>query len=50
MATEIHEKVGTDVIYTEQEIKALYYQNIQVITLLREIRDLLRRQADAKDE
>jgi len=45
MATEIHKKVESDVIYTDQEIKALYYQNIQIIGLLGEIRDLLKEQA-----
>ena len=40
-AVAIHKKVMSDVIYTEQEIKALYYQNIVIIDLLQDIKDLL---------
>ncbi|MFH1798851.1 MAG: hypothetical protein ABH844_05935 [Candidatus Omnitrophota bacterium] len=43
-AKEIHDIVATDIIYSEQEIKALYYQNIQIIKLLEDIKDLLRTQ------
>ena len=50
MATEIHNKVTTDVIYTDQEIKALYYQNIQIIQLLNDIKDLLRQNLIEKKE
>ena len=42
MAETIHKKVVTDIIYTEQEIKALYYQNVQIIRLLEDIKNLLR--------
>ncbi|GEM_PF-2452793 len=42
MADEIHKQVEKDVIYTDQEIKALYYQNVQIIALLEEIKELLR--------
>ena len=44
MAKEIHAKVATDVIYTDQEIKALYYQNVQMIQLMGEMIDLMRQQ------
>lgn len=50
MADEIHKKVATDVIYTEQETKALYYQNIQIIELLKEIRELLRQGLEEEQE
>jgi len=44
MAKEIHSKVATDVIYTDQEIKALYYQNVQMIQLMEEMMNLMRQQ------
>jgi len=40
-AEEIHKITSTDTIYTQQELKALYYQNIQIIELLKEIRNIL---------
>ncbi len=40
-AKEIHELASSDVIYTAEEPKALYYQNLQIIDLLAQIRDLL---------
>ena len=43
-AKDIHDIVMSDSIYTEQMTKALYYQNIQIIDLLSEIRDLIRQQ------
>lgn len=49
MADEIHKKVATDIVYTDQEVKALYYQNIQIIELLKEIRNLLRQQLEKAD-
>ena len=41
-AEEIHEHASSDIIFTEAELKALYYQNIQIIELLKEIKELLR--------
>lgn len=43
-AKEMHDIAATDIIYSDQELKALYYQNIQIIRILEEIKDLLRRQ------
>ena len=40
-AKKIHDLAASDVIYTDQETKALYYQNIQIIDLLTQIRDQL---------
>ena len=40
-ARHVHEMATSDVIYTQEETKALYYQNLQIIDLLKEIRDLL---------
>ena len=40
-AEEIHKIASSDAIFVEEELKALYYQNVQIIELLREIRDLL---------
>ena len=34
--------VTPDSIYTTAELKAIYYQNVQIIELLKEIRDTLR--------
>ena len=42
IAKEIHHKAMSDVIYTEQELKALYLQNTVIIDLLRDIKGLLR--------
>ena len=38
-AQEAHDLAGSDVIYQQADLKALYYQNIQMIELLKEIRD-----------
>ncbi|OGW83371.1 MAG: hypothetical protein A3C47_03300 [Omnitrophica bacterium RIFCSPHIGHO2_02_FULL_51_18] len=40
-AQEIHELATSDVIYVQDELKALYYQNLQIIDLLKQIRDIL---------
>ena len=40
-ARQAHEKAATDMIYQNEEWKALYYQNQQIIQLLKEIRDSL---------
>ncbi len=40
-AGELHRLASSDVIYHDQEIKAIYYQNVQIIDLLKQIRDLL---------
>ena len=40
-ARQVHQMATSDVIYTQEETKALYYQNLQIIGLLKEIRDLL---------
>ncbi len=49
-AKEIHDIAATDVIYTDQELKALYYQNVQIIRILEEIKELLRRQVRSVEE
>ncbi len=38
-AKEAHDLASSDVIYQEQDFRALYFQNIQIIELLKEIRD-----------
>ncbi len=50
-ARRAHDLASTDMIYQQEEWKALYYQNIQIIQLLKEIRDSLQRQSEraAKD-
>ena len=40
-ARKAHQIAGSDMIYQQEEWKALYYQNIQIIQLLKEIRDLV---------
>ena len=40
-AKEIHELASSDVIYVQDELKALYYQNLQIIELLKQIREIL---------
>ena len=42
-ARQAHEKAATDMIYQNEEWKAIYYQNQQIIQLLQEIRDRLDR-------
>ena len=41
-AQKAHDVASSDMIYQQEEWKALYYQNIQIIQLLQEIRDSLR--------
>ena len=43
-ARAAHELAATDMIYQQEEWKALYYQNIQIIALLKEIRELMQNQ------
>ena len=38
-ARRAHEKASSDMIYQNEEWKALYYQNVRIIQLLKEIRD-----------
>lgn len=40
-AREFHRLASSDVIYHDQETKAMYYQNVQMIALLKQIRDIL---------
>lgn len=40
-AKEVHQLANSDVIYSQEETKAIYYQNIQIIDLLKQIRDIL---------
>ena len=40
-ARQAHERASSDMIYQNEEWKALYYQNEQVIQLLKQIRDTL---------
>ena len=40
-ARQAHEKASSDMIYQSAEWTALYYQNQQIIQLLKEIRDSL---------
>lgn len=40
-AEEIHNLASSDVIYVQDELKALYYQNLQIIELLKQIREIL---------
>ena len=53
-AQELHRLASSDVVYQDQEIKALYYQNVQMIELLKQIRDLidsrLKEKTDSKPE
>lgn len=37
-AAEAHKLAASDVIYQEQDWKALYYQNLQMISLLQDIK------------
>lgn len=41
-ARRSHELAGSDVIYEQENFKALYYQNQRIIELLEEIRNQLR--------
>ena len=49
-AKEIHQRASSDVIFFDDELKALYYQNIQIISILKEIRVLLRRSLEKEKE
>ena len=40
-AREVHSLATKDVIFIDEELKALYYQNIQIIGLLKDIKELL---------
>ena len=40
-ADKMHTHASSDVIFSQDETKALYYQNVVIIDLLRQIRDLL---------
>ncbi len=40
-AREAHQLASSDIIYQNEEWKALYYQNQQIIQLLKQIRDSL---------
>ncbi len=42
-AAEAHKLAASDVIYQEQDWKALYYQNLQMISLLKDIKQELER-------
>ena len=41
-AEEMHRHASSDIIYTDDELKALYYQNVQIIQLLKEIKEVLK--------
>lgn len=45
-AEEFHRRAISDVIFIDEELKALYYQNIQIISVLKEIRELLRQKLE----
>jgi CRISPR/Cas system CSM-associated protein Csm2 small subunit len=45
-AEEIHRRASSDAIYADDELKALYYQNVQIIDLLKEIRELIKMQIE----
>lgn len=49
-AAELHRLASSDVVYQDQEIKAIYYQNVQIIDLLKQIRDLLDSHLKEKSE
>lgn len=40
-AEEIYKEAASDVIYLQNVLKSLYYQNIQIIQLLKDIRELM---------
>jgi hypothetical protein len=45
-AKEIHDVAASDMMYSNEELKALYYQNVQIIDLLKQIKDLLKQQLE----
>ena len=50
-ARQAHEKATSDIIYQNEEWKAMYYQNAQMIELLKDIRDslqILKERSDLK--
>jgi hypothetical protein len=50
-AAEIHRIASSDVIYQEQAVQALYYQNLEIIGLLEDIRGLMKELVEAaKDD
>ena len=55
-AKRAHDMAASDVIYQQEDFRALYYQNEQMISLLKEMRDTLRQireqgaKTDAKTE
>ncbi|MFH1645572.1 MAG: hypothetical protein ABIB11_04035 [Candidatus Omnitrophota bacterium] len=49
MAKDIHTRANSDIIYQDEEIKALYYQNIQIISLLRDIKGLMEQSLEEKE-
>ncbi|MBN2482746.1 MAG: hypothetical protein JXD21_00930 [Candidatus Omnitrophica bacterium] len=55
-AEEIYKEADSDVIYLDNVMKSLYYQNIQIIELLKEIQGLMKQflekaeQASAQEE
>ena len=38
-ARKAHEMAASDMIYVQEDTRALYYQNLQMIALLKDIRD-----------
>lgn len=48
-AEQLHKIASSDSIYADEELKALYYQNIQIIELLKDIRQLLKEQLEARE-
>ena len=49
-AKERHDLATSDFIYTQVELQALYFQNIQIISLLKDIRGLLKINLETKKE
>ena len=54
-AEQAHQLAESDVIYQQQDFKAMYYQNVQIIALLKDIRASLeaikaRRAMDANEK
>lgn len=49
-AEEIHQRALSDIIFVNDELMALYYQNIQIISILKEIRELLRQKLEEEEE
>lgn len=40
-ARQSHQLASTDMIYSQEELKAIYYENLEIIDLLKQIRDIL---------